>query len=366
VSSAQEFSYQGVLRDTADVPLVNTTLAVRFTILRDSVSGSTVYTEVHDNVTTSSLGMVHLMIGTGVSPDSIGAIDWSNNAHFLRVEVNVNDAGFMEMGTSAIGSVPMAEYARRALNGYWSLNPGGELYYEGGNVGIGTSNPNYAVDLQEGVMRIRNDNNWKLILEPMTQDLDNIILVRDQESNTIWTMNLMDRSHDDRFVLLSPEYLANGGSSSLVFAVQHDGHTQVRCLDLLDGCDISERFNSSETLEPGDVVVMDEKKDGDVVKCAQTYDQRVVGVVSGANGVRTGLTLSQPGLEGAHSIALDGRVYVKVIGAVRPGDLLTTSEQPGRAQVATNRRRAFGAVLGKALESDTDGDGMVLMLVQPR
>ena len=57
---------------------------------------------------------------------------------------------------------------------------------------------------------------------------------------------------------------------------------------------------------------------------------------------------------------------MNVTGPVEVGDLLTTSAEPGKAMAVKNRKRAFGAVIGKALESDADGDGLVLMLVQPR
>jgi hypothetical protein len=65
-------------------------------------------------------------------------------------------------------------------------------------------------------------------------------------------------------------------------------------------------------------------------------------------------------------VALSGRVWCKVDADPTPvgvGDMLTTSGTPGHAMRATDRERAFGAVIGKALGSLDCGCGMVPMLV---
>jgi hypothetical protein len=100
---------------------------------------------------------------------------------------------------------------------------------------------------------------------------------------------------------------------------------------------------------------------------ARAYDPRVAGIISGAGNINTGLTLSQHGiLDGGQNVALSGRVYCLVTasnGAIRPGDMLTTSDVPGHAMKATDRGRAYGAVIGKAMTSLDSGEGLVLVLV---
>ena len=61
-----------------------------------------------------------------------------------------------------------------------------------------------------------------------------------------------------------------------------------------------------------------------------------------------------------------GKVFCHVdasYGAVAAGDLLTTSPTAGHAMKATDRSRAFGAVLGKALKPLPRGCGLVPILV---
>jgi hypothetical protein len=136
---------------------------------------------------------------------------------------------------------------------------------------------------------------------------------------------------------------------------------------VLAGADCAEQFRVSgaETAEPGAVLVIGE--DGQLSPCSQSYDRRVVGVVSGANGLRPGMILN--GREsGARSapIALSGRVYCQVdarYGAVAVGDLLTTSSTPGYAMKAADPLRAFGAVFGKALTGLAEGKGLVRIIV---
>ena len=87
----------------------------------------------------------------------------------------------------------------------------------------------------------------------------------------------------------------------------------------------------------------------------------------GAGGVRPGLTMGQDGvLDGDTKVALTGRVYVRCStenGPIRPGDLLTTASLAGAAMRATDVERSFGAVLGKAMGELSEGEGLVLVLV---
>jgi hypothetical protein len=90
-------------------------------------------------------------------------------------------------------------------------------------------------------------------------------------------------------------------------------------------------------------------------------------VVSGANGIRPGISIHQEGVNGnGMNVALSGRVYVLADtsnGPIKPGDLLTTSSLPGHAMKVTDHVRAQGAILGKAMSALNDRDGTVLMLV---
>ena len=95
-------------------------------------------------------------------------------------------------------------------------------------------------------------------------------------------------------------------------------------------------------------------------------------MISGAGGVNAGLLLTQEGTlaDGEHPVAMTGRVYAwcdaDLNGAIKPGDMLTTSSTPGHAMKAVDRGRAFGATIGKAMTSLESGRGLVLVLVRPQ
>jgi hypothetical protein len=121
----------------------------------------------------------------------------------------------------------------------------------------------------------------------------------------------------------------------------------VRTLTIIGGADLAEPFAVGDAEIPeGSVVVIDDAHPGHLTVSTQSYDTRVAGVVSGANGVKPGIQMSQRGVvEGTENIALTGRVYVKADaswGAIKPGDLLTTSDTPGHAmKVRDPARRRF-------------------------
>ena len=86
-------------------------------------------------------------------------------------------------------------------------------------------------------------------------------------------------------------------------------------------------------------------------------------MVSGAGTYQPALRLDhQAGAGERVPIALFGKVWCKADARLAPialGDLLTTAAEPGHAMRATDRDRAFGAVLGKAPGGLAGGTGLV-------
>lgn len=169
-------------------------------------------------------------------------------------------------------------------------------------------------------------------------------------------------------------YFVREGASSPAFAIQPTGDTytggnsSVCTLTIRGGCDLAEPFPmKQQQIEKGSVVVIDEEHPGQLKLSTCAYDTHVAGVVSGANGINPGISLQQDSvLPGGQDVALTGRVYVladATHGAIKPGDLLTTSAMPGHAMKVTDHLQAQGAILGKAMSGLSKGTGMVLVLV---
>lgn len=168
-------------------------------------------------------------------------------------------------------------------------------------------------------------------------------------------------------------------------ALRADGLFETKTLRILGGADVAEAFevrgatpatpatdasaDAASAVAPGMVVVIDPAHPGALRVAAGAYDTKVAGVVSGANGLATGIVLKSEGnslADGEHAVAMTGRVWCWVDaerGAVQPGDLLTTSPTPGHAMRAADSTRAHGAVLGKAMTPLASGRGLVLVLV---
>ncbi|GGQ85752.1 hypothetical protein [Streptomyces flaveolus] len=155
-----------------------------------------------------------------------------------------------------------------------------------------------------------------------------------------------------------------------------EGNVEVTGDLVLTGGDVAEQFDvavqgtGTDRLGPGTVVTFDDE--GALTPCADAYDRRVAGVVSGAGDRVPALVLDrrEPGAGRAgtvrQAVAVTGKVWSRADASSRPihvGDLLTTSPTPGHTMVATDRDAAFGAVLGKALTPLVSGTGMVLVLV---
>jgi hypothetical protein len=164
----------------------------------------------------------------------------------------------------------------------------------------------------------------------------------------------------------------NSSGRSVIRLISNEGRNNrviTPTLEITGGNDIAEPFEISEAgrIQPGLVVVIDETNPGKLKLSDEVYDKKVAGIISGANGINTGISLQQTEIlyEG-ELVALCGRVYVKANtsnGSIEPGDLLTSSSISGEAMKVTDFERAKGAVIGKAMSSLKTGEGFVLVLV---
>ena len=172
---------------------------------------------------------------------------------------------------------------------------------------------------------------------------------------------------------------SNDQSSEIILSSNHSnsGKSRISCdeIRLYGGADLAEYFDvvndendESLVVEPGTLVSIHPETPGKLETTCQAYDTRIVGVISGANGINSGMVMGQDNsiATGDYPIALTGRVYVKANdanGKIKPGDFLTSSSKPGYAMKVKNVKKATGAIIGKAMTSLEDNEGLVLVLI---
>ena len=109
------------------------------------------------------------------------------------------------------------------------------------------------------------------------------------------------------------------------------------------------------------------REDGSLEPSRHAYDKKVAGVVSGAGEFRHGIVMHKRKSGSKRlPIALVGKVYCKAdaqYSSIEVGDLLTTSTTLGHAMKAREPLKAFGSVIGKALQPLREGRGLIPMLI---
>jgi hypothetical protein len=298
-----------------------------------------------------------------------GLNNWATGDYSFAAGRNARavHTGTFVWGDAQIGMVSSSaanQFLIRAQNGVGintttpvaTLDVNGTGYFSG-NLGLGVMTPVGRLDLDTGNGRIQFIQDNVPCINVTGGGLPGIMRFRN--SLEVWPSqdNLQEGKVDVRDTTGFANIVLNGS-----------GLATVKVLEVTGGADIAEPFPIKEGyIEPGSVVVIDEEQSGRLMLSRKAYETGVAGVVSGANGIRTGLSLRQAGVwEDGQNVALSGRIYVKAdatYGAIKPGDLLTSSDTPGHAMKAADRQRALGAVIGKAMSSLTEGTGMVLMLV---
>ena len=138
--------------------------------------------------------------------------------------------------------------------------------------------------------------------------------------------------------------LTANGSNAFRFSADGQAYTSVGGAWNSGGADLAENYTSTQTLNPGEVVVGDKLNPANVEDSTVPYQTNIMGVVSTKPGFVAGAYTPN-----SYPIALVGRVPVKVStenGPIHSGDYLTSASIPGYAMKAT----VAGRVLGTALE----------------
>ena len=113
--------------------------------------------------------------------------------------------------------------------------------------------------------------------------------------------------------------------------------------------------------EPGTVLIIGGS--AEVTEVTKQNSPAIAGVVSTEPAHLMNSTLEG---DNVVAVALKGRVPVKVVGAVRKGDVLIASNTPGHAQAAPfNGYHAGASAIGVAIsENLTSGTGVVEALIK--
>jgi hypothetical protein len=157
----------------------------------------------------------------------------------------------------------------------------------------------------------------------------------------------------------------NGAIHAATGVVYPDGSTQTTAwTGVLCGGDYAESVDVTGDRRhygPGDILVIDPDAPDKFLKSAEPYSTAVLGVYSTKPGV-LGRHQTGPANTDEVPMAMVGIVPTKVSaenGAIRPGDLLVTAFTPGYAMKGTDRSRMLGAVVGKAMGSLDSGTGVI-------
>lgn len=262
----------------------------------------------------------------------------------------------------------------------WSGSP--NIYYNGGNVGVGTNNPQALLHVSSTSGAIENlDSSSTAGGFSAFYDTTSTRTVRGfvgfgptlfgTGDNTLFglrSQGAMTFATNGGYRQMTIDTSGNVGIGTPTPANKLDVNGTISANNIISKYqDVAEWVPSSAQLTAGTVVVLDSTKSNHVISSTVSYDTRVAGVVSEQPGIALG---EKSG--GRVLVATTGRVRVQVDaskGPIHIGDLLVTSDTPGVAMKSEPvnlggvQIHRPGTLIGKALEPLEKGKGSILVLL---
>ena len=160
------------------------------------------------------------------------------------------------------------------------------------------------------------------------------------------------------------------GSATKVFRVDGTGRVFADGGFQPSGADFAESMavaGDRTKYTAGDLLVIDPTANRRLALSQQPYSALVAGIYSTKPGMLgTTRKVDDSAPQNEIPLAVVGIVPCKVTaenGPIQPGDLLVTSSTAGSAMKGTDRSKMLGAVVGKALEPLSEGQGVIQVLV---
>lgn len=123
--------------------------------------------------------------------------------------------------------------------------------------------------------------------------------------------------------------------------------------------DLAEMYSADSSYPPGTVIEFGGDKE--ITICTSSHSTRVAGVVSTAPSYV--MNTDQSG-DIVLAVAMIGRVPCRVIGTIRKGDQIVSSDIPGVGTRLDPAKYQVGCVIGKSLENyDSNTDGVIEVVV---
>jgi uncharacterized protein (TIGR02145 family) len=133
-------NYQLVVRDGSGNVLSSRAVSIRFALRQGSAAGTVVFAENH-SATSSSLGLVNLVLGNGTATTgSLASVNWAAGPYFLETLIDQNGgSSYTPMGTQQLMSVPYALFANTALNGVPAGGSSGQVLTNCNGIAVWTN-----------------------------------------------------------------------------------------------------------------------------------------------------------------------------------------------------------------------------------
>ncbi len=333
-----------------------------------SVSGNNVFNTNTGNVGVGTNAPTHPLHVRAIIPilnvqdsDSVGAAQ----SGYVRFADSTNaERGFVGFGSQVDSHLMMRNLHADGATMIGTIAGMHLTVAPNGNVGVGTTVPTAKLDVRGGAMLVENTGHQADLLWLATER-SWVFRQEGTGATAALALQSMGGGGNKNFLIDTAGFVGIGTLNPQA-KLDVNGTTRTQVLEIT-GADLAEKFPASERLEPGMVAAIDPTNPGKLCLARGEYNRCVAGVVSGANDFAAGAILGNlPGHEDAPAVALSGRVYVwcdASLGAIEPGDLLTTSGTAGHAMKASDQSRSHGAVIGKAMERLESGRGLVLVLV---